>query len=54
MSEKENQDFHAIIENAKYLAKNDPQSLSIIKVGMDMLKARCDLCKFESNFAQSS
>lgn len=45
MSEKEKRDIREMVETAKYLAENDPQSLVIAKTGLDMLKARCDMEK---------
>ncbi len=45
MNKKEKQEICEMVEVAKYLAENDPQSLLIAKAGMDMLKVRCDLAK---------
>ena len=45
MSKKESQEKKKMVETAKYLAENDPQSLLIAKSNMDILKARCDLAK---------
>lgn len=45
MSEKEKKEIQEMVETAKYLAENDPQSLVIAKTGLDMLKARCDMDK---------
>lgn len=45
MDNKKEKDIEEMVETAKYLAENDPQSLLIAKAGMDMLKVRCDLAK---------
>lgn len=43
MSEKEKKEIAEMVETAKYLAKNDPQSLMLAKNSMDVLKARADM-----------
>lgn len=43
MSEKEKKEIAEMVETAKYLAENDPQALMIAKAGMELLKARSDL-----------
>lgn len=43
MSGKEKIDIKEMVEIAKYLADNDPQSLLLAKSNIDILKARCDL-----------
>ncbi len=49
MDNKKEKDIEEMVETAKYLAENDPQSLLIAKAGMDMLKARCDIAKSKSD-----
>lgn len=45
MSERDKNHITEMVETAKYLADHDPQGLIIVKNGMDMLRARCDLEK---------
>lgn len=48
MSEKEKKDISEMVETAKYLAEHDPAGLIIAKSNMDILKARVDMEKRES------
>lgn len=48
MSEKEKKDIQEMVENAKILAERDPQAFMIAKSNMDILKARSDLEKAQS------
>ena len=48
MSEKEKKDIHEMVETAKYLAEHDPAGLIIAKSNMDILKARVDMEKRET------
>lgn len=45
MSDKDKHDIAEMVKTAKFLAENDPQSLPLIKSGMDLLKARYNLEK---------
>ena len=48
MSEKEKKDIQEMVKNAKILAERDPQAFMIAKSNMDILKARSDLEKAQS------
>lgn len=48
MSEKEKRDIQEMVENAKILAERDPQAFMIAKSNMDILKARSDLEKAQT------
>lgn len=48
VSEKEKRDIQEMVENAKILAERDPQAFMIAKSNMDILKARSDLEKAQT------
>lgn len=48
VSEKDRKDIAEMVETAKYLAEHDPQGLLIAKSSMDILKARADMEKQET------
>lgn len=54
MSEKEKKDIQEMVENAKILAERDPQAFMIAKSNMDILKARSDLEKAQSEKEEQS
>ena len=43
MSETEKNDLEGMIEIAKFLSEEDPQSILILKSNMEILKARKDM-----------
>ena len=43
MNLEEKKAIQEMVEIAKYLAENDPQSLIIANSNMNILKARCDM-----------
>lgn len=48
MSEKEKKEICEMVEAEKYLAEHDPTGLIIAKSNMDILKARADMEKRET------
>ena len=54
MAGEETKDFLETMEIVKYLAEHDPQSLSIVKASLEMLKARCDFANFKQSLAQNN
>ena len=48
MSEKEKKDIAEMVKTARELAKTDPQGFLIAKSNIDILKARADMDKQET------